>query len=89
MDEKMKEVWAAFLEKLTDAQKEGVKACKTAEELIALADKEGFALPDEFLKRVSEGEVSDEDAGSVAGGYLPYHLYDPRMYLAPGESYDP
>ena len=41
---------------LTDEQKERVKACKTAEELIALAKEEGVELSDEQLKSIAGGD---------------------------------
>ncbi len=40
---------------MTDEQKEKARACKTAEELIAFAGKEGVELPDEALDEVSAG----------------------------------
>ena len=42
-------------EELTPEQKEKAKACKTTEELIALARAEGVDLTDEQLERVSGG----------------------------------
>lgn len=40
---------------LTDEQKAKVKACKTPEELVALAQEEGVELTDEQLEAVSGG----------------------------------
>ncbi len=40
---------------LTDEQKEKAKACKTTDELMLLAGKEGIELPDEVLDQVSGG----------------------------------
>jgi len=42
-------------EDLTPQQKEKAKACKTPEELLALARKEGIDLTDEQLESVSGG----------------------------------
>ena len=42
-------------EDLTEDQKEKVQACKTPEEMIALAREEGYELTDEELEGVSGG----------------------------------
>lgn len=42
-------------ENLTPEQQEKAKACKTPEDLIALAKQEGYDLSDEELKEVSGG----------------------------------
>ena len=41
---------------LTDEQKSRVMACKTAEELIALAEAEGAELSDEVLNSIAGGD---------------------------------
>ena len=41
---------------LTDEQKAKVKACKTADELIALAKSEGVELSDEQLNSIAGGD---------------------------------
>ena len=41
---------------LTDEQKSRVMACKTAEELIALAEAEGAELSDEALNSIAGGD---------------------------------
>ena len=41
---------------LTDEQKARVKACKTADELIALAKAEGVELSDEQLNSIAGGD---------------------------------
>ena len=41
---------------LTDEQKAQVKACKTTEELIALAEAEGVELNDEQLSSIAGGD---------------------------------
>ena len=41
---------------LTDEQKSRVKACKTAEELVALAEAEGVELSDEQLNSIAGGD---------------------------------
>ena len=43
-------------EDLTPEQQEKAKACKTPEDVLALAKEEGFALSDEELEAVSGGE---------------------------------
>lgn len=43
-------------EDLTDEQKAKVKACKTADELIALAEAEGVELSDEQLRSIAGGD---------------------------------
>ena len=43
------------LEDLTPEQKDKVKACKTPEEILALAKEEGYELSDEELNAVSGG----------------------------------
>ena len=56
MEEKkmLQKIW----DSLTDEQKEKARACKTDEELIALAAKEGVELPEEALDAVSGGACS-------------------------------
>ncbi len=62
---------------LTKEQMEKAMACKTADELMALAKAEGYELTKEeaeaFLAEVSEVELSDEVLGKAAGGYR-HHL---------------
>ena len=41
---------------LTDGQKEKAKQCKTMDELVAFAGKEGLELPDEMLDSVAGGK---------------------------------
>lgn len=43
------------IEDLTPAQKEKLLACKTSEELLALAKEEGFELTDKDLEGVAGG----------------------------------
>ena len=47
------EIW----DSLTDEQKEKAKTCKTTDELMLLAGKEGIELPDEVLDQVSGGFI--------------------------------
>ena len=54
LQEALKSIW----DSLSDEQKEKAKACKTMDELMELAGREGMELPDELL---------DDDAG---GGLL-------------------
>ena len=55
MDEKMKEALKGIYENLTDEQKEKAKACKTMDELVALAGEWGIELPDEVVDAVAGG----------------------------------
>ena len=55
MDEKMKKVMDQLFAKLTDEQKEKAKECKTLDELMEFAGKEGVELPDEMLENVGGG----------------------------------
>ena len=55
MDEKMNEVMKGIYENLTDEQKVKVKACKTMDEMMALAGEWGVELPDEALDAVAGG----------------------------------
>ena len=59
MDDKLNAALKGIYDSLTDEQKEKAKACKTMDELTALAAKEGVELPDEVLDAVA------------GGGYLP------------------
>ena len=58
MDEEMKKALEKFFANLTDEQKEKVKECKTMEELMDFAGKEGLELPDELLDGVAGGGSS-------------------------------
>ena len=49
------------LSRFTDEQKAKIKACKTPEELMALADAEDFELSPDELEAVSGGGSWDED----------------------------
>ncbi len=53
MDEKLNAALKGIYDNLSDEQKEKAKACKTTEELTALAAKEGIELPDEVLDAVA------------------------------------
>ena len=55
MDPKASKILAGIWDSLTDEQKEKAAACKTMEELAALAGKEGIELPDEALDAISGG----------------------------------
>lgn len=59
LDPKLAEVLKGIWDALTDEQKEKAKACKTMDELMMLAGKEGIELPNEALDK-------------VAGGYPPF-----------------
>ena len=51
----MREAFEKFFSKLTDEQKEKASQCKTWDELMDFAGKEGVELPDEFLDSVAGG----------------------------------
>ena len=55
MDEKLNAALKGIYDSLTDEQKAKAKACKTMDELTALAAKEGVELPDEVLDTVAGG----------------------------------
>ncbi len=57
-------------ESLTDEQKEKAKACKSMDELTALAGQMGVELPDELLDSVAGGVVVERGGGK--GGYVVY-----------------
>ena len=65
------------LNKLTDEQMERARACKTAEDLISLAQAEGLELTDEQLEAVAGGGTSawDETTGCSDFGTAPCDLY--------------
>ena len=54
-NEKLNEMLLGVWDSLTDEQKAKAKACKTTDELIALAAEEGIGLPDELLEAVAGG----------------------------------
>ena len=56
-DEVLKEIYAS----LTDEQKKKAKKCKTLDDFLAFAEKEGVELPDEVL---------DDIAGGVQAGLI-------------------
>ncbi len=58
-DPKLTEALKGIWDSLTDEQKGKVKQCKTMDELMMLAGKDGIELPDEALDK-------------VAGGYPPF-----------------
>ena len=60
IDPKLQETLKGVFDALTDEQKEKAKQCKTMDELMMLAGKEGIELPDEALDK-------------VAGGYPPFN----------------
>ncbi len=55
MDDKLNDALKGIYDSLSDELKEKAKACKTMDELTALADKEGIELPDEVLDAVAGG----------------------------------
>ena len=55
MNEKLNELLMGIYDSLTDEQKEKARACRTVDELVAFAGKEGIELPDEALDMVAGG----------------------------------
>ena len=65
MDEqKLNELLQGVYDSLTGEQKEKAKACRTTEELIALAAQEGVELPDEMMGAVAGGSETGNGDGS-------------------------
>ena len=60
---------ADFMEGLTDAQKEALKNCKDASEIMAYLEKEGIELTDEQLEAVSGGLNSSMQRTYRSMGY--------------------
>ena len=56
ISQKQKEETNMQFDDLTDEQKARVRACKTAEELVALAEAEGVELSDEQLQSIAGGD---------------------------------
>lgn len=81
-EERLNELLAEVLSGLTDEQKEQCKACADLKELMALAGKLGFALPDELLDAAAGGGTPRE---YLFGGppyfeaEVPIARPDPRM----------
>ncbi|MBR4442398.1 MAG: hypothetical protein IKS52_03920 [Clostridia bacterium] len=55
IDPKLQGVLKEIFDSLTDEQKEKAKQCRTMDELMELAGKEGIELPDEALDQVAGG----------------------------------
>ena len=53
LNKALKDLW----DSLTDEQKEKAKACKSMDELTALAGRMGVELPDELLDQVAGGSI--------------------------------
>ena len=62
----------------TDEQKEKMKACKTAEELLAFAREENINLPDELLEAVSGGVQAGLFTTGGPGEFGPQKPDDPK-----------
>lgn len=55
IDLELNETFHGIFDSLPDKQKEKAKQCKTVDELIKFADKEGIEIPDGVLDKVSGG----------------------------------
>ena len=75
-------------EDLTPEQQEKARACKTKEELAALAEEEGFQLSDDELEGIAGGELEHKKCSTVGcphydhsdeelGGH-PHHITCPQ-----------
>ena len=73
MDEKMNAALKGIFDSLTDEQKAKAKACKSMDELTALAAKEGIELPDEMLDAVAAG--TDRGPQRGCGNHSCDHRY--------------
>lgn len=66
MEMKLEEIY----ESLSDEQKMAVEACRSIDELVEFAGKEGIELPEEMVAylRKMDSELSIDDLEDVAGG---------------------
>ncbi len=87
MGEKKKRELEEFLNGLTDEQKEKAMACKTPEELTALLDELGAAVPEELRRMLPAGELSDEELDAVSGGVRVVTEGEVDMWLNIAEPY--
>lgn len=73
MDEKTKEALKGIYDNLSDELKEKAKQCKTMDELMELAGKEGIELPDEVVDAVAGGGCRCDDCRTYCpdDGYCP------------------
>lgn len=56
---------------LTDEQKEKIRNCKTPEDILALAQEEGYELSSEELETVSGGDIKWDCCDNKSGkGYI-------------------
>ncbi len=69
IDPKLQEALKGIWDSLTDEQKEKAKACKSMDELTALAGKEGVELPDEVLDAIAGGYIYHWGIHSSLGWY--------------------
>lgn len=63
----MKETLKGIYDNLSDELKEKAKQCKTMEELMALAAKEGIELPDEIVDQAAGGCFTCIDTQTCPG----------------------
>ncbi|MCR5079629.1 MAG: hypothetical protein K6B65_06925 [Bacilli bacterium] len=71
-----------LLEGLSDEQIEKIKACKTSEEVLTLAKKEGIELTEEQLEAVSGGCGTSQEVQCPECGYSSRNVehWDNRYY---------
>ncbi len=72
IDPRLANALKGIYDSLTDEQKEMAKACKTMDELTALAGKVGIELPDEMLDAAAGGVQAGLITGGGAGEFTGY-----------------
>ncbi len=78
LNETLKGLW----DSLTEEQKEKAKACKTMDELTALAGSMGVELPDEMRLIENAGMLlNDDELDKVAGGAGNWQHYAKGSYV--------
>jgi len=80
-EKKLNDALAGVWDSLTEEQKEKARACKSYEELVALAGAEGIELPDEILDAIAGGAIFYNDRT------LKYEVIDDTTGLTLDESY--
>ncbi len=88
IDSKRESALKSILERLTDEQREKVRACKTVDELTAFVAKEGIELPDELLDAVAGGGFFTEEDLKGKEVFPPMHPC-PKCKSKNVKNYDP
>ncbi len=69
-----------YIRELPPELQEKAKACKSADELLALAGEKKIPLPDEALEAVAGGKVKSTDSCPKRSGNLPHSTTFVRAY---------